>query len=502
MAGLFIGIRSLYGRILAITRNTLETCPMKRTLLALSLVFVLVVPLNATAAIKTGASCKQAGQTSIFAGKKYTCVKSGKKLVWNKGIAIVKPKPIATPTPTPTAEPTPTPTATPTPTREPVAYKSPTVESGNLEVCKLKESSGRRGYTVSGFPRLESKLATSGDLKWAIVPVDFEDLRGESGFYTRVQEQMDLASSWIESASEGKARISWVTHRNWIRLPGSTKDYVMPLSSTTSNNSNASTFWKEALEKSNEMINFSGVQGIQFILPKGQTFIGESAKGYFWDSVGNSFTTKEGNTVGFFTVPGVFYDSEELGRAWWTLWVKEYTRTIGVAAIGAQRTATDFQTYTIHGNTDGERELNGWQRFLIDWIPERKIYCQSIESFNEVEMTLIPLNDNSIDGYKMFILKLSETKALIIESRRSTQFACKTPTKREGVLAYIYDASLGNGQDFFEPVAPTGRALERSSCANPMSADLMLRTGDSVTTNGITIEVLAHGNLDQIKIKK
>jgi M6 family metalloprotease-like protein len=58
-------------------------------------------------------------------GKKYTCIKSGKKLVWNKGVAI--PKPTATPTPTPTAigdpegaigaTPKPTPTPTPTPTR-------------------------------------------------------------------------------------------------------------------------------------------------------------------------------------------------------------------------------------------------------------------------------------------------------------------------------------------------------------------------------------------------
>jgi hypothetical protein len=54
-------------------------------------------------------------------GKKYTCIKSAKKLIWNKGIAIPKPKatptpsavqtPVPTPTPTPTISPTPTPTA-------------------------------------------------------------------------------------------------------------------------------------------------------------------------------------------------------------------------------------------------------------------------------------------------------------------------------------------------------------------------------------------------------
>jgi len=62
---------------------------MKKYLLSVFLIFALVAPLNANAAIKAGASCKKAGQTSTVAGKKYTCVKSGKKLVWNKGVVVV-----------------------------------------------------------------------------------------------------------------------------------------------------------------------------------------------------------------------------------------------------------------------------------------------------------------------------------------------------------------------------------------------------------------------------
>lgn len=57
---------------------------------------------SATAAVKTGDKCSKAGVTSIVAGKKYTCIKSGKKLVWNKGVTI-KPalKPNSSPSPTP-----------------------------------------------------------------------------------------------------------------------------------------------------------------------------------------------------------------------------------------------------------------------------------------------------------------------------------------------------------------------------------------------------------------
>ena len=81
----------------------------KRFLALLAVTLVLVsLETTATAAVKPGTTCKKVGKTSTTAGIKYTCVKSGKKLVWKKGVAVKKPTP--TPTPTPTPKPTPTPT--------------------------------------------------------------------------------------------------------------------------------------------------------------------------------------------------------------------------------------------------------------------------------------------------------------------------------------------------------------------------------------------------------
>lgn len=41
------------------------------------------------ATVKTGASCKKAGITATSVNKTYTCIKSGKRLVWNKGRSSV-----------------------------------------------------------------------------------------------------------------------------------------------------------------------------------------------------------------------------------------------------------------------------------------------------------------------------------------------------------------------------------------------------------------------------
>ena len=57
----------------------------------LTLIATLLAPMQANAAsAKAGASCPKAKATQIVGSKKFTCVKSGKKLVWDKGVTITK----------------------------------------------------------------------------------------------------------------------------------------------------------------------------------------------------------------------------------------------------------------------------------------------------------------------------------------------------------------------------------------------------------------------------
>jgi hypothetical protein len=55
------------------------------SLTALSLI-ALSPQISANAATKAGGACTKAGITSVVSGKTFTCIKSGKKLVWDKGI--------------------------------------------------------------------------------------------------------------------------------------------------------------------------------------------------------------------------------------------------------------------------------------------------------------------------------------------------------------------------------------------------------------------------------
>ena len=63
---------------------------MMRKVLILLLALTLLGATPVHALTKAGAKCTKAGVTSTYAGKKYTCIKSGKNLVWNKGVTVKK----------------------------------------------------------------------------------------------------------------------------------------------------------------------------------------------------------------------------------------------------------------------------------------------------------------------------------------------------------------------------------------------------------------------------
>ncbi len=81
----------------------------KGLLIALAISLIPVVAVSAQK-ITPGSTCKVLNQKIVFQNKTYTCIKSGKKLGWNKGVAVKVPTPTPTPTPTPSATATPTPT--------------------------------------------------------------------------------------------------------------------------------------------------------------------------------------------------------------------------------------------------------------------------------------------------------------------------------------------------------------------------------------------------------
>jgi nitrite reductase/ring-hydroxylating ferredoxin subunit len=102
----------------------------RQILQILSGIALLANPLAVEAAQVPNLKCTRVGQTVIWRNRKYTCVRTGKKLVWDKGVAIAAPKPSTTPTTSPTT----TPTSAPRPAYTPPPNEFAMAKSANLKI--------------------------------------------------------------------------------------------------------------------------------------------------------------------------------------------------------------------------------------------------------------------------------------------------------------------------------------------------------------------------------
>ena len=429
-------------------------------------------------------SCIKSNLNKINFDNDTICLKNGKTYKWTKIKNVSKPKPI---------------------TNQSIIYQAPSQPSANIQTCKIKEdNSNRRRFDNSlptGFPASTFPFATkTGTVKWALIPLDFPDLAGEANFRSRVDEQMKLTSEWFDTVSEGKFKVEWVVLDKWVRIPNPTSEYKIPYSDNLERVPNAVKLWNNAMTESDKVFDFTGIQTVNFILPKGQDFVQEGLQGFPWQPEVKAVVTNEGS-VSSFSIFGKHFD--KLNRQYWSYWVHEFGHAMALPHVGSSREPNPFLGLDIMGNQDGEsKELSGWLRFVAGWLDDERVYCKQLSDLESTEITLVPLNDAN-NGVKMVVVPLSQTKAIVIESRRENKFSCTMPSKRNGVLAYIYDATLSHGENFLQPIS-TGRwALESSSdCPVTPYPNPILYKGDKISVEGVTIEVVDSLNYDKIKISK
>lgn len=119
---------------------------MKKKSLAFAIALAITgtsLAIPAFAAIKAGSKCTTKGQIKTSQDKKFTCIKSGKTLVWNKGVAVSKGT-------TQVDQPTPTPKPKPAPSGPVDIYGNPTSPEA-LIVDKLVDIAWEKGKPASEF---------------------------------------------------------------------------------------------------------------------------------------------------------------------------------------------------------------------------------------------------------------------------------------------------------------------------------------------------------------
>jgi len=124
---------------------------MKRSVVAISLALVLCAPTSAFAAVKAGATCTKLNTTATVGGFKFTCVKNGKKLVWNKGFKV----------------PTPDTKTTPQGSQQPNPQATPVPDANRPQLHGTCTSEGNGATTSAGIDMTCRKMST-GILQWEL----------------------------------------------------------------------------------------------------------------------------------------------------------------------------------------------------------------------------------------------------------------------------------------------------------------------------------------------
>ncbi len=171
-----------------------HNCCMRKkvALLTVSALFLAIITPLANAAVKPGTKCAKQGQTSTSAGMKYTCVKSGNKLVWNKGVAVPKP----TPTPTAIGDPIGAVGSTPTPTPTPTPKNLTPLEKMNLDIYTRYLAADKKISPSFNFVRCPNVDKSMADITETVY--------------------IDAYSFWA-TVYKAKAKINWLlmSEKDW-----------------------------------------------------------------------------------------------------------------------------------------------------------------------------------------------------------------------------------------------------------------------------------------------
>lgn len=394
------------------------------------------------------------------------------------------------------------------------SYVEPSRSSRSLDTCKIQEASAIRKTVgafssgtakleaISGFPLTQSRLPAKGTMRMIAIPVDWSDLPGESNFLETWRNQFNIFTEWVELASQGNLKVDVSIHDKWIRLSGRSTSYAVPFSEAYPQSGD---FWRKAIPTVDPLIDFTSYQVAVFILPAGQTVVRESVQELYPYGAIKDSPPKEGNLIGFIGA-GSYFENWNVSR--WSYLPHELGHLIDFAHGGSGRDSGEMGGYDIMFSQDGPfRTFSGWWRFLADWFKEDQVFCDVVENFKDLNISLVPL-DSKQSGIKLAMIKISPTKILILESRRFSKFDNlkrqaffqkeRDPEFWDGLFVYTYDASQGHLQNFLTPIASNLALAEY----NWDGRTRYISYASEVTEHaGLKITLNQSGNYDSVNIR-
>ena len=378
------------------------------------------------------------------------------------------------------------------------------------EICKLEEDSyPRRTWAdvpATGFPlnTYGATVSQFGTAKVKVVFLEWEDLRGTQADYDYHVEELNKANDFYRVVSEGKFGFDISFEQEWILVDGSYQDSYFTDEMTDAGHNSASRI-QQRIDKfiaaTDDKVDYSDVDVLFFGLPRAATVIESGGLHIFGDGGWVFGNTQEGTVLNIFAFGERVFNhvGQNQGWAWFAHEFGHVLKMPDLADETQGRNTPDmyvntpFYGFDVMANQDaGTQGLSAWMKWLQGWLDDSQVTCIDATTINK---EFYRLDEANIVGgeNEMLVIRLSDTQALIVESRRwDSRFDLPIAHSRDGVIVYLVDVTRGHWQGPLRLLSPrdiTQYLSQENVWPDWRVLDVIMFEGDSITFDGVTVEV-------------
>ncbi len=396
----------------------------------------------------------------------------------------------------------------------------------SIEVCKLKnrdsvaDQSGRNSGIYVGFPLLNTdrhRMNLKGENEVLIVPVDFPDFAGGNEVLTQLEYDKKWMTDWYQYFSNGQSKFNVTTVDKWVRMPKERSAYP---SDAKTKDAFAADHGRRMADQAQPFINeitklvdLRKFSTVFFFYPDGEITFGDFIIRNQW------FKAKEGDVqLNLFSWGASLEGMETLK---WSYYIHETLHDFGIS----MHAPGNGWPMSIGTNQSGiSLALNPWEQFLFDWLPADQIYCDDIATLKSTTISLSPIEREDRQT-KMAVIKLSPTRAIVVESHGIDKWSNFKFGDREfppgfySVMAYVvdldkntaapinYDATSRSNDEWAWAVwqkvqGPRSNQFNLNVGDQKNLADYVAVLGDSFVIEGVRIKFVGTGDYETIEISK
>jgi M6 family metalloprotease-like protein len=307
-----------------------------------------------------------------------------------------------------------------------LAHAVTATAADDIAACRLPEMN-LRGDVGLGFPRIESRLRTTGDVHFRVLFVDFSDAPADQTPQQVMSIISPRAEQYFKAVSYGKLNLTFDTTDRWIRMSKRSADYHFGRGAAFEIQQ---AYMQEAIDLAGPSVNYTNADAILVVT-------NPRAKAMDW---GPGFSARPG--FGIHAGGKVFLngatsgsDLPTLGWAWFNHEIGHVMSLVDLAGPlpSNQLWHSYVGSFSAMGDPLGQApEYLGWERWQLGWLDDNQIACVTGA---RATLALTPIERGG--GTKLALIPTGPTTAVAIESRRPEGFDSKMPAS--GPLIYTID---------------------------------------------------------------